>query len=296
MEQHKEHQRRHFDSAAGDLPERLPLRDTVIALHQVNYNNHVRRLPLRDHGRILEVGFGWVQLIQVLAGDANFHGVGVDLSFGMVAYAHRQRGRMRFLVGDAEALPFASGSFDGVFAISILEHTPNRKKALEDIRRVLRPDGHLLIQLPVQDDHLSWQYFYRLAFPDRYRKVLERLAHDPALVPHVGDLKNELSSLGFSVIWERRDEVFFQPLYDYYVLPILDALKRWKDGLHRQGASEKTGVLQMDNNGPRGPWRPRPSGIHRYLLPLASTLLIPDYLLGKCGIGACLWLLARKRS
>jgi hypothetical protein len=83
-------------------------------------------------------------------------------------------------------------------------------------------------------------------------------------------------------------------------LSFLDRLKQWKDG-NRSGAVAIGRSCTADQTAgpnitmPRGPWRPKPAGIHRILLPLASLLLIPDYLLGKCGIGACLWTLSHKK-
>ena len=45
------------------------------------------------------------------------------------------------LVGDAQRLPFADGSFDCVLAMHMLYHVPDRDLALAEIRRVLRPGG-----------------------------------------------------------------------------------------------------------------------------------------------------------
>lgn len=300
MDTHKQKQREHFDAAAKTMPKQLPLRDNVMALHQLIYNRNVRRLPLNDGDRILEVGFGWVQLIRVLAGEANFQGVGMDLSLSMVAAAHRERGRMNFLAGDAEQFPFSGESFDGLIALSLLEHLTHQEQALREMWRVLKPGGHLLMQFPVRDDAMSWQFFYRLVFPGRFRQVLARLAHDPALVPDTGEIKKVLSQTGFHLLWASRDEVFFQPLYDYYVLGFLDRLKLWKDHvLHGSNViPEKTDLAQsqLPSCEARGRWKPQPAGIHRVLLPLASALLLPDYALGKLGIGAGLWILARKKT
>ncbi len=303
MDEHKEQQRLHFDHVT--LPERLPLRETVMALHQVTYNRFVRALPLRDGDRVLELGFGWVQLVRVLAGNARFQGVGMDLSATMVAAAHRERGRMHFMVGDAESIPFGSGSFERLIALSLLEHLPHQQQALTEMNRVLKPGGHLLLQLPVRDDVLTWQFFFRSRHPESWVAIMKNLAHKPELVPHSRSLRQWLDRAGFDIEWERRDEVLFQPMYDYLVLPLLDRLKVWKDGKKTQAESTParrfaTPLPVEEGNPPatepEKPWRPKPSGIHRYLLPVASLLLIPDYLLGRCGIGACVWILARKRE
>ena len=46
-----------------------------------------------------------------------------------------------FAVFDAQCVPFAAESFDGVIANHMLYHVPNVQKALSEIRRVLRPGG-----------------------------------------------------------------------------------------------------------------------------------------------------------
>jgi SAM-dependent methyltransferase len=50
--------------------------------------------------------------------------------------------------GDIQALPFASGSVDGVLCIEVLEHLPKPQTAVDEIHRVLRPGGLLLLTTP----------------------------------------------------------------------------------------------------------------------------------------------------
>jgi len=44
---------------------------------------------------------------------------------------------------DAQSIPFPDASFDAVTANHMLYHVPDRKKAISEIRRVLKPDRHL---------------------------------------------------------------------------------------------------------------------------------------------------------
>jgi len=50
---------------------------------------------------------------------------------------------------DLGCLPFASGSFDAVLAIHVLEHIPDDAAALREIRRVLAPAGWAILQVPL---------------------------------------------------------------------------------------------------------------------------------------------------
>jgi SAM-dependent methyltransferase len=66
---------------------------------------------------------------------------GLDFSAAMLGVA---RGRFPGLVfdqGDAEALPYADGSFDAVVSNFGIHHAPNPVAALAEARRVLRPGG-----------------------------------------------------------------------------------------------------------------------------------------------------------
>ncbi|MBW2989042.1 class I SAM-dependent methyltransferase [Candidatus Woesearchaeota archaeon] len=51
-------------------------------------------------------------------------------------------------VGDAENLPYPDESFDTVFALDILEHVPGDKKAVSELRRVLKKKGLMIITVP----------------------------------------------------------------------------------------------------------------------------------------------------
>lgn len=108
------------------------------------------RLDLAPASRVLEVGCGpgtlWRDNRARLPADAVVT-LG-DLSPGMVAEARGHLGAgaapFRFLVLDAQAIPFPDASFDTVLAMHMLYHVPDRARALAEIRRVLRPGGRFL--------------------------------------------------------------------------------------------------------------------------------------------------------
>lgn len=64
--------------------------------------------------------------------------------------------------GDGLTLPFRAGSFDAVLCNQVLEHVPEGAKLMEEIARVLRPGGILLLTVPLTWDlHLEPSDFYR---------------------------------------------------------------------------------------------------------------------------------------
>jgi SAM-dependent methyltransferase len=82
--------------------------------------------------------------------------VGLDGSPRMVEVARARAGRdevdATFDVHDVSApLPFADASLGGVLAILLVQHLPDPGALLAEVRRGLRPGGHLLITAPARD-------------------------------------------------------------------------------------------------------------------------------------------------
>jgi len=50
---------------------------------------------------------------------------------------------------DLQNLPFNDETYDFIFASHVLEHIPNDRKAIQEIRRVLRPNGIAILPVPV---------------------------------------------------------------------------------------------------------------------------------------------------
>jgi SAM-dependent methyltransferase len=73
--------------------------------------------------------------------------VGLDFSLEAVGLARRLVPRGRFERGDAQALPFPSGSFDAVLCGYGLMHLPEPAAALGEMLRVLRPGGRAALSV-----------------------------------------------------------------------------------------------------------------------------------------------------
>ncbi len=59
-----------------------------------------------------------------------------------------KRGSVQFYLGDAERLPFANDQFDVVWSSGSIEYWPNPVQALEELRRVGKPGGQVLVVGP----------------------------------------------------------------------------------------------------------------------------------------------------
>ncbi len=111
------------------------------------FDQMVATLP--SDARVLEIGCGPATLWQANA-DRIPIGRDVtlsDFSAGMLDEARAslaESGRaFHFAEVDAQAIPYADASFDGVVANHMLYHVPDRDKALGEFRRVLKPGGTL---------------------------------------------------------------------------------------------------------------------------------------------------------
>jgi len=107
-----------------------------------------RHLPAT--GDILEIGCGEGSNMEVLAAPGRCF-VGCDLSrlaLGLAREAEPSTGSWRLVLGEGESLPFPSGHFDGVMAISVFEHLPDPARVLAEMARVLAPGGRLLLVSP----------------------------------------------------------------------------------------------------------------------------------------------------
>jgi ubiquinone/menaquinone biosynthesis C-methylase UbiE len=102
------------------------------------------RVALPEDARILDAGCGSGRMLDELKerGDV----VGIDANVHAVA-ATRRRGHAARL-SEIERMPFADASFDLVTCLDVLEHTPDDRRTLSELRRVTRPGGTLVVTVP----------------------------------------------------------------------------------------------------------------------------------------------------
>lgn len=102
--------------------------------------------------RVLDVACGEGYGCNLLAQVAS-EVVGLDIDADTVAYARRTYGESasHFIIGDATKLPFADASFDVITSFETIEHFADHDAFLDEVARVLRPNGVMIISSPNRD-------------------------------------------------------------------------------------------------------------------------------------------------
>lgn len=115
----------------------------------------LKLLDPREGETILEVGCGAGHVLERVP-TAKLYGV--DLSPRMLGLAKKRLGdRAELKKGDAEHLDYPDRVFDKVICTEVLEHTLNPARVVQEIRRVLKPDGAAILSIPDEDVVDRWK-------------------------------------------------------------------------------------------------------------------------------------------
>jgi len=127
-----------------------------LGLHNIVKKQAVKMLKIAPRSMVLDLCCGtgdFTKIIDKVYPRAKV--IGLDNSVEMIKIAKNKNPKKAFLKCDCTDLGFGEGEFDAVTIGFGLRNIENRKKALEEIRRVLKPDGKFL--------HLDFGYQNRLS-------------------------------------------------------------------------------------------------------------------------------------
>lgn len=146
------------------------------------FSSILESLGLASDAAVLEIGTSTGANLRLLRQLGYARAIGLDSSAAAIEFC-RAKGLGAVDLGDACALPYADGRFDLVVATDVIEHVDQDGKALDEIRRVLKPGGYALVTVP--------------AFPSLWG-MQDTVAHHKRRY-RIGPLRNRLVISGLSV-------------------------------------------------------------------------------------------------
>ncbi len=137
-----------YRNLAGFYDDIQRIYSALLGLDRAAYmRDYLRDLSPRSGDRVLETSIGTGLSFQVLPRDIEIFGV--DLSVEMLDVCRenfsRWRRPARLYAANAEALPFADGTFDIVFHVGGINFFSDKAAAIAEMIRVARPGARILI-------------------------------------------------------------------------------------------------------------------------------------------------------
>lgn len=96
---------------------------------------------LKTSGKILDLCTGTGDIAGFLSKNSKNEVIGLDFSKNMLEIAQKKHPSIKFIEGDCTNLPFNDNSFDAVTISFGLRNIERYDKALDEIYRVLKPNG-----------------------------------------------------------------------------------------------------------------------------------------------------------
>lgn len=160
-----------------------------------DYPPMLAELERDSFDNVLDVGCGTGPVIELLSKKyPEKHFVGLDITPAMIEVAQSKKlPNAKFIVGDAENLPFGDGSFDAVLCANSFHHYPNPGAFLREAHRVLRPGGKLILRDYTSNDIAVW-------LMNTFELPLARLAdHGDVRILKMGEFRELVEAAGFAI-------------------------------------------------------------------------------------------------
>jgi|SRR5215216_1940465 len=116
---------------------------------------------------VLEIGCGNGYGASLIHRQSPRSYMGLDVMEEQIEKARQRYPQFKFLVPDATDLSqFRDASKDVVIIFGVLHHIPEWRKVIDEIRRVLKPNGSLFVEEPRGMDIKLFDFFFRWGHPD----------------------------------------------------------------------------------------------------------------------------------
>lgn len=161
-----------------------------------DYPQMLSELEKRPFADVLDVGCGTGAVIALLHEkypQARY--VGLDLTPSMIEAAQaKDLPNAKFVVGDAEDLPFPDAAFDAVLCSNSFHHYPDQRAFVSEAWRVLRPGGRLILRDYTANDALVW-LMNHLEMP-----LANLMGHGDVRILRKSEFVSLAESAGFTVL------------------------------------------------------------------------------------------------
>jgi demethylmenaquinone methyltransferase / 2-methoxy-6-polyprenyl-1,4-benzoquinol methylase len=141
----------------------------------------VSRLRLGPDARVLDVATGTALVARQIASSTGASVIGLDQSEPMLRQGIERvaaaglNGRIRFVLGDGQRLPFPDASFDALTFTYLIRYVDDPATTLRELARVVKPGGtmaNLEFHLPRNPLwHALWKLYTRAVLPAAGRLV-----------------------------------------------------------------------------------------------------------------------------
>ena len=159
--------------------------ENYVLLKNYLYNYLLRKKAVEknttigNQGFVLEVGSGLSPMVT----NTNTV-VYSELSWEALRILKRKHGRGSYVAADGTRLPFKAGIFDHTICSEVLEHVADDRQALQELARVLKQSGKLIITFP----HRKFYFTY----DDHFVKHLRRY--------ELSEMEERLQAAGLSPV------------------------------------------------------------------------------------------------
>jgi len=119
-------------------------------INKTMYNGVVDSLILNNNMKILDIGYGNGYMLNKLYKKSDGNIYGIDISEDMKKEASKKnhkaisRGKMHLTIGDCCKLSYLEATFDAITSVNTIYFWEDTLRGLEEIYRVLKPDGEFL--------------------------------------------------------------------------------------------------------------------------------------------------------
>jgi ubiquinone/menaquinone biosynthesis C-methylase UbiE len=161
---------------------------------------HLAGLPSAAIKDVLELGCGIGSVASFLAEKYHMNVLGSDYDHEQIQIArkrHPENEHLTYQVEDAARLSFRNASFDLIISQNVFHHLPRWQAAVQEINRVLKPEGFLL--------------WLDLIFPEWVSRLFQPLVKRSSLYC-IAEVKYVFEKQGFKQLFDERliHGLFFQ--------------------------------------------------------------------------------------